>query len=87
MIDIIMDRERKWGIIWGIILVAINLLAVFFIIDLFGYDELVDHYNREGVAKSIHPEKLAWLLFINVLCNLFITVTALMTRFMKTKEP
>ena len=83
MIDIIMDSEKKWGILWAVILVALNLLAIFFIIDLFGYDELVDHFNREGVTKSVHPENMAWLLFINVLCNLFITVTALMTRLMK----
>ncbi|MCK0160512.1 hypothetical protein [Allomuricauda sp. F6463D] len=83
MIEIILDRKRKWGIIWGIFLAVLNLSAIFIIIDLFGYDELVDHYNYEGVAKSIHPEKLAWLLFINVLCNLFIIVTALMSRFTK----
>ena len=83
MIDIIMDSEKKWGILWAVILVALNLLAIFFIIDLFGYDELVDHFNREGVTKSVHPENMAWLLFINVLFNLFITVTARMTRLMK----
>ncbi|MAU17162.1 MAG: hypothetical protein CMH46_16665 [Muricauda sp.] len=83
MIDIIMDREKKWGTLWAVILVTLNLLAIFFIIDLFGYDELIDHFNQDGVTKSVHPKNMAWLLFINVLCNLFITVTALMTRLMK----
>lgn len=86
MMHIIMDRERQWGMVWTMVLIVFNLSAIYFIIDLFGYDELVDHFNAEGVTKSVHPEKLAWLLFINVLCNLFFTVTALMARLMKTEE-
>ncbi|KAB5484215.1 hypothetical protein [Flagellimonas hadalis] len=86
MINTILERERKWGIVWAIVLIVFNLSAIYFIIDLFGYDELVDHFNPEGVTKSVHPEKLAWLLFINVLCNLFFMVTALMTRLMNREE-
>lgn len=83
---LIMDRERQWGMVWAIILIVFNLSAIYFIIDLFGYDELVDHFNLEGVTKSVHPGQLAWLLFINVLCNLFFMVTALMTRLMNREE-
>jgi len=86
MIDHIILRERKWGIVRTIVLIMFNLSAIYFIIDLFGYDELVDHFNPEGVTKSVHPEQLAWLLFINVLCNLFFTVTTLMASLMNTEE-
>lgn len=86
MINAILQRERQWGMVWTMVLIVFNLSAIYFIIDLFGYDELVDHFNPEGVTKSVHPEKLAWLLFINVLCNLFFTVTALMARLMNTEE-
>lgn len=86
MINTILERERKWEIVRTIVLILFNLSAIYFIIDLFGYDELVDHFNPEGVTKSEHPEQLAWLLFINVLCNLFFTVTALMARLINTEE-
>ncbi len=86
MSNSILERERKWGIVRTIVLIVFNLSAIYFIIDLFGYDELVDHFNPKGITKSVHPEQLAWLLFINVLCNLFFMVTTLMARLMNTEE-
>lgn len=79
--------EGKWAILCCLVLIAANILAIHIIIELFGYDQLVDQFNPEGITKRVHPGKPAWLLFISVLCNLFFTVCMLLSKLMDTGEP
>ena len=81
------DRaQRKWQLLWPVILMAINLWAIWIVIELFGYDQLVDHFNPEGITRRVHPGKPARLLFISVLCNLFLTLSILFSKLMDIKE-
>ena len=81
------DRaQRKWQLLWPIALMAVNLWAIWIVIELFGYDQLVDHFNPEGITKRVHPGKPARLLFISVLCNLFPTLSALFSKLMDIGE-
>lgn len=81
------DRaQRKWQLLWPIALMAVNLWAIWIVIELFGYDQLVDHFNPEGITKRVHPGKPARLLFIIVLCNLFPTLSTLFSKLMDIGE-
>jgi len=82
-----LDRaQRKWQLLWPIGLMAINLWAIWIVIELFGYDQLIDNFNPEGITKRVHPGKPARLLFISVLCNLFLTLSTLFSKLMDIKE-
>lgn len=78
--------QRKWQLLWPIALMAVNLWAIWIVIELFGYDQLVDHFNPEGITKRVHPGKPARLLFISVLCNLFPTLSTLFSKLMDIGE-
>lgn len=81
------DRsQRKWQLLGPMVLMTINLWAIWIVIELFGYDQLVDHFNPEGITKRVHPGKPAWLLFISVLCNLFPTLRTLFSKLMDIGE-
>ena len=81
------DRaQRKWQLLWPVTLMAINLCAIWIVIKLFGYDQLVDHFNPEGITRRVHPGKPARLLFISVLCNLFLTLSTLFSKLMDIGE-
>ncbi|MEC3965280.1 hypothetical protein [Flagellimonas halotolerans] len=81
------DRsQRKWQLLGPMVLMTINLWAIWIVIELFGYDQLVDHFNPEGITKRVHPGKPARLLFISVLCNLFPTLSTLFSKLMDIGE-
>lgn len=81
------DRaQRKWQLLWPMVLMAVNLWAIWIVIELFGYDQLVDHFNPEGITRRVHPGKPARLLFISVLCNLFPTLSTLFSKLMDIGE-
>ena len=81
------DRaQRKWQLLWPIAIMSVNLWAIWIVIELFGYDQLVDHFNPEGITKRVHPGKPARLLFISVLCNLFPTLSTLFSKLMDIGE-
>lgn len=81
------DRsQRKWQLLGPMVLMTINLWAIWIVIELFGYDQLVDHFNPEGITKRVHPGKPARLLFITVLCNLFPTLSTLFSKLMDIGE-
>ncbi|MEQ5789782.1 hypothetical protein J4E06_01885 [Muricauda sp. NFXS6] len=81
------DRaQRKWQLLWPIALMAVNLWTIWIVIELFGYDQLVDHFNPEGITRRVHPGKPARLLFISVLCNLFPTLSTLFSKLMDIGE-
>lgn len=60
----------KPRIILYVLLIIFNLVSLYFIIALFGYDEIVG-YLIHGGRKIIDPRKLAYLLFLTCLLNLY----------------
>lgn len=71
-----MDNGKRWAIGLGMALIGFDILTTYFVVDLFSYDELLDHFTLDGSVKSVSPRGLARLLFVNGLCNLlFVSVT------------
>lgn len=63
-------------------LIGFDVLTIYFVVDLFGYDELLDHFTPDGSVKSESPRGLARLLFVNGLCNLLFVSATLMAWLM-----
>lgn len=80
------SSPQKWQLLLSLALMAVNLWAIAIIIELFGYDQLVDHFNPEGITRRVHPGKLALFLFLSVLCNLFLTLSTLLSKLMDISE-
>ncbi|SFB79823.1 hypothetical protein SAMN04487891_102393 [Flagellimonas taeanensis] len=77
-----MDNGKKWAIGLSMALIGFDVLTIYFVVDLFGYDELLDHFTPDGSVKSESPRGLARLLFVNGLCNLLFVSATLMAWLM-----
>ena len=75
----------KLRIIFYHLLILFNLVSLYFIIDLFSYDEIVG-YLLEGGKKIDSPRKLAYLFFITSLSNLYFVSLVLMDYFFNLKK-
>lgn len=75
----------KLRIIFYLLLVLCNLVSLYFIIDLFGYDEIVG-YTIDGGKKIGSPRELAYLFFITSLSNLYFVVLVLMDSLFKDQK-
>lgn len=53
-----------------ILLIIFNLISLYFIIELFSYDEIVG-YMSSGLTKVSKSRGLAYLLFMTSLFNLY----------------
>lgn len=67
------------------LLIIFNLVSLYFIITLFGYDEIVGYILKEG-RKIIDPRKLAYLLFLTCLLNLYFLSLVLIEKAFKSDE-
>jgi len=68
-----------------ILLIIFNLGSLYFIITLFGYDEIVG-YLLKGGRKIIDPRKLAYLLFLTCLLNLYFLSLILIEKSFENKS-
>lgn len=75
-------HEREAIIILSVLLIASNLANLYFIIDLFGYDEMVGYCN-DGRIKYSDPHDFVYVLLITALSNILFVITALLTRIAK----
>ncbi|MNQ57382.1 hypothetical protein D3C85_715360 [compost metagenome] len=74
----------KHHIIFYLLLIIFNLVSLYFIIDLFSYDEIVG-YLLDGEKKIDSPRKLAYLFFMTSMSNLYFLSLVLMDFFFKGK--
>jgi hypothetical protein len=74
----------KLRIIFYLLLVLFNLVSLYFIIDLFSYDEIVG-YLIDGREKIDSTRKLAYLFFMTAMSNLYFLSLVLMDLFFKDK--
>lgn len=74
----------KLRIIFYLLLVLFNLVSLYFIIDLFSYDEIVG-YLIDGREKIDSTRKLAYLFFMTAMSNLYFLSLVLMDLFFKGK--
>ena len=75
----------KPRIILYTLLIIFNLVSLYFIITLFGYDEIVGYFIKGG-RKVIDPRKLAYLLFLTCLLNLYFLSIILMENSFKDER-
>ncbi|MBC9797596.1 hypothetical protein [Sinomicrobium weinanense] len=75
------NNEEKRTIVLSIGLIGFNVLSIYLVIQLLGYDEILN-YPADGSIERESPKGLAWLLFINGMCNLLYVVVVLMARLM-----
>lgn len=66
------------------LLVIFNLVSLYFIIELFSYDEIVG-YLIAGGTTTTDPRELGYLLFITCLLNLYFLSFILMENSFKDK--
>lgn len=71
--------EREIVIILSVLLIAFNVANLYFIVDLFSYDEIIG-YLTNGEIKSDSPRTMAYLLFGNGIFNLLFVMVSLMSR-------
>lgn len=74
----------KLRIIFYLLLVLFNLVSLYFIIDLFSYDEIVG-YLIDGKEKIDSTRKLAYLFFMTAMSNLYFLSLVLMDSLFKGK--
>lgn len=74
----------KPRVIFYLLLIIFNLVSLYFIIDLFSYDEIVGNLIDEG-KKIDSPRKLAYLFFITSMSNLYFLSLLLMEFLFKDK--
>ncbi len=75
----IINIETKLVIILFILLIILNLISLYFIIDLFSYDEIIG-YLSNGDEKNCEPRKMSLLFFITSISNLLFASISLMSR-------
>lgn len=74
----------KPRVIFYLLLIIFNLVSLYFIIDLFSYDEIVGNLI-DGGKKINSPRKLAYLFFITSMSNLYFLSLLLMEFLFKDK--
>lgn len=74
----------KPRVIFYLLLIIFNLVSLYFIIDLFSYDEIVGNLI-DGGKKIDSPRKLAYLFFITSMSNLYFLSLLLMEFLFKDK--
>lgn len=77
-----MRYERTFIISSIIVFIALNAGCLCFIIDLWGYNEMIG-YLADGGIKTADPHGLVYVLFITTLFNILFVFTMLMAWFTK----
>ena len=76
--------EKEIRYVFSVFLILFNLVSLYFIIDLFSYDEMVG-YLIDGGKKMNSPRNLAYLLFLTSMSNLYFLSVLLMEFSFKDK--
>ncbi|CAA9202417.1 hypothetical protein FLACOL7796_04260 [Flavobacterium collinsii] len=81
MMYFIYCHEKEIVYIFTVFLILFNLVSLYFIVDLFSYDEIIG-YLANGEIKSDSPRSLAYLLFVTGMSNLLFITVSLMSKFL-----
>ncbi|WP_035754816.1 hypothetical protein [Flavobacterium subsaxonicum] len=65
-----------------LLLIVVNLVSLYFIVDLYSYDEITG-YLGNGALKSCGTRGFVYLMFPVTMSNLLFIGIALMVRFIK----
>jgi hypothetical protein len=63
-----------------VFLILFNLVSLYFIVDLFSYDE-IRGYLTNGEIKIDSPRTMVYLFFVSGMSNLLFVTVTLMARF------
>ncbi len=66
-------------------LIIFNLISLYFIIDLFFYDEIIGCVTTTG-KRIIDPRDFAFLFFVTSLSNLYFLAFVIMERAFESKN-
>jgi hypothetical protein len=67
-----------------LIVIIFNLVSLYFIMDLFNYDEIMGYVISEQ-KRITDPRDLAYILFVTALCNLYFLAFVIMEKFFEDK--
>ena len=68
-----------------LLLFIFNLLSLYFIIDMFSYDEITGHYP-DGEPKISSSKHLAYLLYVTCLFNIYFLSYRVIKRVFKEER-
>ena len=71
--------EKQLQYMYCAFLILFNFVSLYFIIDLFSYDEVIG-YLIDGGIKTDSPRKLAYLFFVNSISNLLFVCISFIAR-------
>lgn len=77
--------EKKLVLVLSVLLIILNLVSLYFIIALLGYDEITG-YHPDGKIKSCNPRFLAYLFFVTGIMNVLFISVRLMSRLLFDKH-
>lgn len=70
MMHKLMSIEKGLIFSFSMLLFLLNLISIYFFIDLLSYDKITG-FLENGVIKESNPRKLAFFFFITAMLNLF----------------
>ena len=73
----LMPIEKGLVISFTLLLFSLNLICIYFFIELLNYDEII-RYIENDIIKEFSPRKLAFFFFITAMLNLFFISVYLM---------
>jgi hypothetical protein len=82
MMRFIYRYEKEIAYIFTILLILFNLVCLYFIIDLMGYDEIVG-YLIEGDFKYVNLHYFIYVFLIGILLNMLFVFAVLCVWFIK----
>ena len=75
----------KLVVVFSLLLIILNLISLYFIIDLLSYDEIIG-YLSNGKEKSCDPRVLAFLFLATGACNLLFISITILSRWLSEKQ-
>lgn len=70
----------KLTITLSIVLLVVNLIGLYFIISLYGYDEIISH-DDSGMEVSLNLRNLIFMFFLISVLNLLFISISMMSKF------
>ncbi|GIQ57867.1 hypothetical protein Flavo103_10030 [Flavobacterium collinsii] len=73
--------EKEIVYVFTVLLILFNLVSLYFIVDIFSYDEIISYLTNSAIESSSHF-KINDLLFIDGMSNLLFVIVSLMSRLL-----
>lgn len=85
MLHRILLIEKEIIDLFTVFLILFNLVSLYFIVDLFSYDEIIG-YLLNGEIKSSNPRDFAFLFFGTIISNLLFVAVTFIARLLSEKK-